>query len=97
MGIHSCNTDLLVWLALAAIPLSLVRVLVVAGLATGNRRHALAPALAIVAFAGLAAVWAHSPLQLGLLYCVFCWLFIAIYGLAASRGLQTGELPMRSS
>lgn len=93
MGIRSCNTDLLVWLALAAIPLSLVRVLVVAGLATGNRRHALVPALAIVAFAGLAVAWAHSPLQLGLLYCAFCWLFIVVYGLATSRGLQTSELP----
>jgi O-antigen/teichoic acid export membrane protein len=85
-GIRFCSPWLLTMLALGAIPLSVSRVLVVAGLALDSHRRVVAPAVVLVAFAMVVLGWATSPPALAVIYTAFCWLFVLVYGVAMIYG-----------
>ena len=85
-GIRFCSTRLLSVLALGAIPLSLGRVLVVAGLAFEGSLRIAAPALVLPAFAALLLIWPASPATLANIYAAICWLFASAYALAMYHG-----------
>jgi O-antigen/teichoic acid export membrane protein len=86
-GIRCCSPWLLALLSLGAIPLSISRVLVVAGLGLHSEHH-IVPALAsLVGFVLIVVIWVASPGMLALSYIGFCWLFMLGYGLAVSRDL----------
>ncbi len=85
-GIRFCSPWLLEVLALGAIPLSVSRVLVVAGLALGTVRQIAAPATVIIGFGAIVFIWATSPSTLAVIYTGFCWLFVLVYGLATFYG-----------
>src|SRR5262245_26781655 len=87
-GIRFCSPWLMTVLALGAIPLSISRVLVVAGLALDHRRI-VAPAVSLAAFTLAVFLWATSPLALAVIYTGFCWLFVVIYGAAMIYGRRT--------
>jgi len=87
-GIRFCSPWLLTMLAFGAIPLSISRVLVVAGLALDSRRI-LAPALSLVAFTAAVFVWGTSPPALATIYTGFCWLFALACGIAMVYGRST--------
>src|SRR5262249_59847887 len=91
-GIRFCSPWLLPVLAFAAIPLSISRVLVVAGLAFDSRRI-LAPALSLVAFAAAVFVWGTSPPALATIYTGFCWLFALTCGIATGYGRSAVPRP----
>jgi O-antigen/teichoic acid export membrane protein len=88
IGIRFCSTPMLTVLSLSAIPLALIRVLVVAGLAVDRHSHILAPAFTLVVFGLTAKIFAHAPERLAVMYAVLCWLLLAIYPLANPRTLQ---------
>jgi O-antigen/teichoic acid export membrane protein len=79
-GIRFCSPWLLAVLAFAAIPLGMLRILVVAGLAVGDQRHSVVPAIAVAAFVAVAFAWGRSPDELAMIYAVFCWAFMLLYG-----------------
>src|SRR5262249_11039958 len=70
-GIRFCSTGLLATLALSAIPLALLRVLIVAGLALPTQHHVIFPGLALLAFTMISLAWIRTPDGLGLVYTVF--------------------------
>jgi O-antigen/teichoic acid export membrane protein len=87
-GIRFCAPWLLGVLALGAIPLSLSRVLMVAGLALDSDRRIIVPAAVVIGFAVAASVWAASPSTLAVIYTGFCWLFAFAYALVTSYDRQ---------
>jgi O-antigen/teichoic acid export membrane protein len=88
-GIRFCSPGLLTALALAAIPLAVLRVLVVAGLALGSGRHVLLCAGALIAFAAIIVFCVRSPTELAVAYVIFCWLFATLYAAAMHLGLRS--------
>src|SRR5262249_54440649 len=85
-GIRFCSTRLLSVLALGAIPLSLGRVFVVAGLAFEASLRIVAPALVLPSFAALLLIGPVSPTALATRYAAICSLFASVYGLAMYYG-----------
>jgi hypothetical protein len=96
-GLRSCAPPLLIVLALAAIPLGMLRVLVVACLALGHRNEMLAPALALIAAAIALLVWGSSAEVLAEVYLACCWGFFALYGFTMSFGLRRAWAQMPST
>jgi O-antigen/teichoic acid export membrane protein len=96
LGLRSCSSPLVMILALAAIPLGMLRVLVVANLALGRKNEMLAPALALIAAAIALFGWGSSPEALAEVYLACCWGFLALYGLTMSFGLRRAWAQMRS-
>jgi O-antigen/teichoic acid export membrane protein len=78
-GIRFCSPGLLALLGLAAIPLAVLRVLVVGGLALRGQRQVILCAAALVAFTVLMLVRVGSITELAVTYLAFCWLFTALY------------------
>jgi O-antigen/teichoic acid export membrane protein len=87
-GIRFCSTGLLATLALSAIPLALLRVLIVAGLALPTQHHVIFPGLAVLAFTVISLAWIRTPDGLAFVYTGFCWLFLMIYGAVTMNGLR---------
>jgi O-antigen/teichoic acid export membrane protein len=93
-GIRFCSPWLMAVLALGAIPLSISRVLVVAGLALGTeRRTAAAATVVVVGFSALVLIWATSPPALAVIYTACCWLFVVAYGLVMRNGRRMAADP----
>jgi O-antigen/teichoic acid export membrane protein len=88
LGLRSCAPPLMIVLALAAIPLGMLRILVVACLALGYKSEMLAPALALIAVAIALVVWGSSAEALAGVYLACCWGFLALYALAMSFGMR---------
>jgi O-antigen/teichoic acid export membrane protein len=87
-GIRFCSPGLLTTLALSAIPLALLRVLIVASLALPAQRHVIFSGLAVVAFTVITLAWIRTPDGLAFIYTGFCWLFLMIYGAVTMTGLR---------
>jgi O-antigen/teichoic acid export membrane protein len=87
-GIRFCSPGLLTTLALSAIPLALLRVLIVASLALPTQRHVIFPGLALLAFTMVSFAWIRTPDGLAFVYTGFCWLFLMIYGAVTMNGLR---------
>jgi O-antigen/teichoic acid export membrane protein len=87
-GIRFCSPALLTTLALSAIPLALLRVLIVASLALPTRRHIIFPGVALLVFTMVSFAWIRTPDGLAFVYTGFCWLFLIIYGAVTVNGLR---------
>jgi len=96
LGLRSCSPPLLIVLALAAIPLGMLRVMVVAGLALGRNNETLASALALIAAAIALFVWGSSAEALAQVYLACCWGFLALYAFTMSFGLRRAWAETRS-
>jgi hypothetical protein len=94
LGFRFCSTPLLATLAVAAIPLGVLRVLVVAELVLGTRYRVVLAVAAAFAFAVAVLLWARSPIQLATVYLVFNWTFVALYAgaMLRSQGRASGTL-----
>jgi O-antigen/teichoic acid export membrane protein len=79
-GIRFCSPWLLTMLAFAAIPLGMLRVLVVAGLAVGHQWHFVVTGLALAAFMPVAFVGGRTPQALAAIYAGFAWASVLLYG-----------------
>jgi hypothetical protein len=82
-GVRFCSPTLLTILALSAIPLGMLRVLVIAGLRLPVRGAVI---LSICALAGIALMILSSgtsPYDLAIIYAASTWTFLLIYGAAA--------------
>jgi O-antigen/teichoic acid export membrane protein len=95
-GLRSCDPPLLIVLALAAIPLGMLRVLVVACLALGHKNEMLAPALALIAAAIALLVWGSSAEALAEVYLACCWGFLVLYAFTMSFSLRRAWAQTRS-
>jgi O-antigen/teichoic acid export membrane protein len=85
-GIRFCATPLVTMLAVAAIPVSLSRVLVVASLALERQIRIVAPSLVLLVFAALVLLRTPSPPMLAGLYMTICWIFVLTYALIVLSG-----------
>jgi O-antigen/teichoic acid export membrane protein len=81
-GIRFCAPWLLSVLAFASIPLSISRVLVVAGLALHRVYRILPPAALLAGFVAVVLIWVPSPYLLAATYTGLCWLFVVLYSIA---------------
>jgi O-antigen/teichoic acid export membrane protein len=96
LGLRSCSPPLLIVLALAAIPVSVLRVLVVASFALGGKNEALIPVLALIATAIALFVWGSSAETLAEVYLACCWGFLALYSFTMLFGLHRARAQTRS-
>ena len=96
LGLRSCSPPLLIVLALAAIPVSVLRVLVVASFALGGKNEVLIPVLALIATAIALFVWGSSAETLAEVYLACCWGFLALYSFTMLFGLHRARARTRS-
>ncbi len=82
-GVRFCSPTLLTILALAAIPLGMLRVLVIAGLQLPARGAIILSACALAGTALIILSSVSSPRDLAVAYAASTWTFLLIYGAAA--------------
>jgi O-antigen/teichoic acid export membrane protein len=81
-GIKFCDPALLLWLAVAAIAVSVARTAIIADVLGGRRWRPQLPVAAAALFA--AATWLGAPdgMRLAIFYAVLCWLLLGALALA---------------
>jgi O-antigen/teichoic acid export membrane protein len=89
LGLRFCAPTLLTILALAAIPLGMLRVLVVACLAVGRKDHIVVPILGVIAVAVALLLSDASPERLAEAYLACCWVFLGFYAVTMLFGLRS--------
>ena len=82
LGLRFCSTELLTTLAIAATPLGMLRVLVVASLAAGRSDMVLVAIPALIAVAAAIFIRGTSTATLAEIYLVCCWGFLILYACA---------------
>ncbi len=79
LGLQFCEPSVLTMLAIAAVPLGVLRVLILASLATRARWHTLVPLIGLSVFGIIAVRWPLDPRHLASVYAVACWGVLACY------------------
>jgi O-antigen/teichoic acid export membrane protein len=81
-GIKFCDPALLLWLAGAAIAVSVARTAIIADVLGGRRWRPQLPVAAAALFAAAAWLGATGGMRLAVYYAIMCWLLLGIFALA---------------